>query len=496
MGRIVLPPLDVRAFVGHIAAPVLGMAFFWAYFRYQIVFMILYPQSSMVPLGPATIPAHGAFLLVLSVLACAALTLRRQVAHTMRERPGLWAVATAAGTAGSALALTALATTGAAHATLAWISAPLVACGFLSAFLGWGLVLSRDFGTSQLVVLPASYFLSLVSFKPGTVMASELCPLVVPVGSALFWLLSVRLANRVVPHAPTASKDLPPQNAPLWLFAAFLLAGSVVRGIADITIAYPDPRRALSVPVTGALVIACVAYWLLMRRRGKTDPLPFVLGCWIGFATLFFCGIFVFLTVNDLSLGASLVVIARSMLEVVLWMFLCDRASHRSASAVSLFIVGGVFVETASWAISYVAIPALLPPTTAGIADSQTVTLIAIFGLVAVITTVCGVLLVLQSPLRAAEKPAQPAGGEPAPARPIETEDDRASRRLEDDRGLTAREATVALLYSRGYSLAKVAEELGVTTSSAQTSIKSVYRKLDVHSKNELIAAVEELREE
>lgn len=42
-------------------------------------------------------------------------------------------------------------------------------------------------------------------------------------------------------------------------------------------------------------------------------------------------------------------------------------------------------------------------------------------------------------------------------------------------------------LCSRGLSLGKVAEELCITKSTAQSHIKNAYRKLDVHSRDELI---------
>ena len=323
-------------------------------------------------------------------------------------------------------------------------------------------------------------------------VAVDLCPLVVPLGSALFWLISMRTIDRHSADASTPADTFFSLRQPaIWLFAAFLLAGSVVRGIADSAVIHPDPRRALSLPITGLLVVACVFYALAARRKRRSaDSLPFILGCWIGFAALFFGGIFVFLASDDLALGGSLVVIARSMLEIVLWMLLCDYASHRSDLAVPLFIVGGVFVETLSWAVSYVAVPALVPQT-GGTVEPQMLALISIFGLAAVITTVCGVLLVLQSTRRSIavqESVASRTAEQP------EVSDERVAQRLEISRGLTAREAQVALLYARGYSLSKVAEELGVTTSSAQTSIKNVYRKLDVHSKNELIATVAALR--
>ena len=198
-----------------------------------------------------------------------------------------------------------------------------------------------------------------------------------------------------------------------------------------------------------------------------------------------------FLVSDDLSLGGSLVVIARSMLEVVLWMFLCDFAHRHRMPVVPLFVLGGCASSIPrSWAISYVLVPALIPAGGHGAASPQTLALIAIFGLVAVITVACGVLLVLQSCRREDEGLPESPAPQPQPVGP-----DCTAETLERAHGLTPREATVALLYSRGYSLSKVAEEMGVSTGSAQTSIKSAYRKLDVHSKDELIGVVESLQE-
>ena len=48
-------------FWSQFVAPVLGMAFFWAYFRYQIVFMVLYPQRNTVALGLPPFRPTGPF---------------------------------------------------------------------------------------------------------------------------------------------------------------------------------------------------------------------------------------------------------------------------------------------------------------------------------------------------------------------------------------------------------------------------------------------------
>lgn len=60
--------------------------------------------------------------------------------------------------------------------------------------------------------------------------------------------------------------------------------------------------------------------------------------------------------------------------------------------------------------------------------------------------------------------------------------------------GLTRREGEVLALLSRGYSQKKIAETLVLSVSSVQSYSKTLYRKLGVHSKQEVIDLVDELR--
>ena len=61
-------------------------------------------------------------------------------------------------------------------------------------------------------------------------------------------------------------------------------------------------------------------------------------------------------------------------------------------------------------------------------------------------------------------------------------------------RGLTEREASVALYFAQGFSLGKVAETLCITKSTAQSHIKGAYRKLGIHTKDELIECLRSMR--
>jgi DNA-binding CsgD family transcriptional regulator len=60
--------------------------------------------------------------------------------------------------------------------------------------------------------------------------------------------------------------------------------------------------------------------------------------------------------------------------------------------------------------------------------------------------------------------------------------------------GLTERERETAALISRGFTAKRVAEELSITTGTVQSYCKSIYRKMGIHKKDELIDAVEAQR--
>lgn len=82
----------------------------------------------------------------------------------------------------------------------------------------------------------------------------------------------------------------------------------------------------------------------------------------------------------------------------------------------------------------------------------------------------------------------------PEPAKPA---DRRAfCRQLGAEAGLTDRETDICYLLSQGYSGAKVCDELGISRGTLNTHSTSIYRKLDIHSKQELIDLVNDRGQE
>lgn len=319
----------------------------------------------------------------------------------------------------------------------------------------------------------------------------------------------------------------------LALVAAFLIVGSAVRGIVDSWYPPDDSSRVgLSFAMVTLVALGGLACWAFELRRdrlraaeqapvaerGPAIVTTFSLICWMAFALVFLAGLFAFLVLDDKRTGGDAVVVGRTMMEFVLWLLLCGAVATRGVAALPTFTLYGLGVEVLSWIVSYVAIPrALVALGPAGIpSPANALVLTTAFGIIAIGLVASGIYLVVSPRWRLLSGGLSPndsehtegddrahagtqaqAAREPGvrwpSSRPVEVGGETgpgfgATPDVYDVAvGLTEREAAVATLYARGYSLGKVAEELGITKSTAQSHIKHAYRKLGVHSRDELI---------
>ena len=196
--------------------------------------MYLYPQDDSV--APFGLTAHGVFLVALTALSLASLARWRTVDRLVGRHPASAFAVACLGSAGAALVL--FHQEGPLPSGLVWASAVLVASGFLVLLLGWARYLSEGFGTRLLLVLTASYLLSLIVFKNSWLartgdVAGLVAIALIPAGSGLGLLLAGTL-KRTGLNGGGDSADLRFLFAPpIGLFIAFLLAGSAVRGMVD-----------------------------------------------------------------------------------------------------------------------------------------------------------------------------------------------------------------------------------------------------------------------
>ena len=63
--------------------------------------------------------------------------------------------------------------------------------------------------------------------------------------------------------------------------------------------------------------------------------------------------------------------------------------------------------------------------------------------------------------------------------------------RLAEERQLSPRETEILILFARGRSSTRIADDLYISSGTVSTHLRNVYRKLDVHSRQELIDLIE-----
>lgn len=479
-----------------IVAPLLGMAMFWPLFRHASYFMVLFPSTLTVPSPFGSLPAHAGFLAVLALLVICAMAQWPRIRSAILSHRTSTALVMSLGSV-AALIQSAPTGTFASDSPITWVSIVFVAIAFLTSFIAWTERLASTFDTRMLVVLGGSFLISFVLFSRGGLIGhlgnGVVAAAIMPVGTALLWFASspVDLDKSGVWPIRGAS-----EIAPVLVVAAFLVIGAAVRGIVDVHQDMAGARSWLSVALASAITLACCAMHRCLRPCSRpvfgNSLFLFALTAWLCLAVLFMVGLFVFLVIDNQPLGGDIVVVSRTMMEFVLCVLLCDLATRRSVVPTPLFLACGMSVELLSWLLSYAAIPQLLnfQNGNGGLAP-DTIVLTVLFSIILVVLLACGCALVFKL-FRSKEDNFIGAiarngedGGIPCdnPAYPTLRE---RARDIFSDARLTQREVDVTLLFASGHSLAKVAEELNITKSTAQTHIKNAYRKLDVHSRDEL----------
>ncbi len=194
--------------------------------------------------------------------------------------------------------------------------------------------------------------------------------------------------------------------------------------------------------------------------------------------------------------GLNVLTAGRRSLLVLLWLLLAGRAytvaRPGAAAMCSLAYV-------ALYALSRIVIDTLrlsgLDTTLAGNTLHTATLAVALVSLVCSFAIMALVVGRRASSDQAALDQAQAASAPLSPADAAAAEKalrQQACRAIAQEACLTERETVVLELVSLGYTVARMAQERGVSENTVRTHTKGLYRKLDVHSKQEVIALVEE----
>lgn len=461
-----------------------GMTFFWGYFRYQSFFEALFPPTAHGVLGGVAIQSHACVLLLLAALVVVLAVSGR--ARAVVSAPAFVVASGVLGTLGAAVAWTV--SGGRFDLGALGFSGLCVAAGFVSSYLAWATRFSRSLGRGDIALLATSFFASILlsGFSRITSVAADGIAVVTPLISALGWWVAFgRLAGEPTPAGEgPSSQPVPPYIA---LFVVFLLVGAVVRGIVDLSdpLAFSSSslglRWPLSLVIAALMALGCTLAW----HRGPWHVERFAMGMWVALAALFCAGVFWGLVRGAYGQGGQLVVVARSTLDFVFWILLCEAAAQRGGRAMEIFVRWGLGTEVVSWALSYMVVPGVLSIDAGGARSIQDLLVYAsLFVLLIALIVLMG-LPALRRGLEVAEGDSSAPGS--SLVQDAGVQESSSGWAWADSWGLSPREAQVALLFSQGLSIKKISAMLSISPGTVQSHLKGAYRKLEVHSRDELI---------
>lgn len=472
----------------HIAvAATVGMAFWWPMLRNSIVGFLLAPDLVGEDWGRF---ALGVFLCLVVVFVAIGLGAGR---HGSRlSSLVVFAPCLAASVSGLFLV------SGLAEVRVAAMAVALtLACSYTVLPLAWAVLVIAQFGSfpkRMLLVLAASYAASFVvgylSYAP------EPWNFVRPVGAPLFsaaaWLYGCRAGGIALDRAMRGGAPQPSPSFSFWsgssslylLVLVIFLASSVATGFINLGTASYVPsantlvRDTLNVVVTLSIIAIIAASRQLERVKLTLMAVLIVL--------LFF-GIFLATLFQQswFTVGVGLVQTSKSCFSLLLFMLVVLEGAG-CGSCVRPILLKFVLPTAASTCISYLVVPFAARELGVAYSDFWGILSLLLGFLLGMI--LFGFLFSIVVRYLPGMDRLEREKGRP--------ESELMAAAMRQAYGLTEKESEVLALLLEGNTYKKIATLLFVSDSTVQSHAKNIYRKVDVHTKQQLVDRAVALREQ
>lgn len=489
---------------------VIGMALFWQILRFRNV-------TEMLPYGSAGLPCFVGALAVVAV-AAALWPMRFERLSSSLLVVGLCAVAAA----GSLALLWAACLAGwwGVDSAVACLLAALSGASEAVLLVAWYTQLGRIGSTDDWPIMAMLFgsavfglFIAVILFSLSPV--AGLFPVLVPLLAALclgacslFGRVGRSRGNnddaadcgeegvRIPPSLRTRllSFGAPPSGMLLVLLAALSLLGNLVLAFSSgSAVVQEDYTLWLKYVISMALIAAA---FVLLHRCENERKTSFAIG--LGLAFTLVGGMALLGTGNTVaqSVGVALVTSCKTCIEVLV-LFLLVRDSFDCRVAYGNFLLLFVLPVAVAFLAGQCGVPALLGATIP-LGEAQVAGLSMLLSVLTLVVLAVGLAIIAIRSFNFEVTPDCADCSEPLET-PVSAQAVERGAGLPDevlecvavDYGLTIRETQVLVYAFRGYSLQHIADLDVVSLNTVKSHWKNLYRKLDVHTRQELIDLVE-----
>lgn len=361
------------------------------------------------------------------------------------------------------------------EASFALASAAILclALSFAALACGWVSLLMRKSSRSVLLSCLTSFLLACI-LSAGFLLpppVSGLLSAAAPLLSCLCWLFAKSadpLHDRAISEPGNGSRYIP---TTFWLLALFLLMSSVLRGLLyDGSVDTLSPQSTIA-PSCIAATLSLLFIGAMSRLSKEQRALRYL---WQIIVAIFFLGLLLLIVDSPpgIFLGRAAVIASRTCLNVFLLACLCTSGDWATTRPPAFLAAAFLLVDAASSLISYMAVPLFI-----GFASESFESYITpCAGLI------CFVLVIVSYGILGKHL----FDGQ-APAKPEPPDGNSSVEAWGQAYGLSQREQEVVLLLVEGNTVKRMGDLLFVAPSTVQSHMKSIYRKMDVHTRQEVI---------
>ena len=463
-------------------ATVLGLAFYWPFLRH---FELVALCSNYANPSATAWSSYTHIVLPLACFLLLGVVVRGQIARAIVDKPLAVCMVSALGTFGYALLFAAPFMGHMEAARLA--GCLLVALSYASLTFSWMRSISLAPTGNPFVCLVASFALSCMLSLLANVSGPATLPLMAagPLVSGSLWFVHQRKMPALADNRSSCKLDS--HKLPLALmgvFTLFLVVGRTVAGVllfgsSEILLA----ERCLAVGISCGVLLVLAA----TMRKSKWDQL--IQFNWSLLALLFLVCLVLLIVDSPFArhLGTGGIEACLNCFEITLWVLLVKTVRAEGADPIAVFGLATLVVRLLPNYMGKVLIPSLTVGT--NLIEDHIVAFIALMALLLAAVTVLFLNARLTRQLMPQETNASNGENAVEQAGAYHQHNGKATE-VAHNVGLTPRETDVMTLMARGYSYQKIAGELGVSVGTVQNHIKHIYRKANVHTRQELIDLV------